>query len=252
MDDLLIFSDSVDQRLQHLEKIFQTSKLKVKLSKSEFFKEELEFLGHKISIYGISPADEKISAVQRIKPPRNVKEVRAVVGLLGFLNFFIPAYSEVIRHMTKLTRKNTPFVWDAKCQKSLELAKKHLESAPIMVYPDKSKPFHLFTDASNYTWSAVLMQTDDEAEVDTSSIHSKDGKGNADKTQPPYTFFENKPLWAIEYHSGSFQGSQVSWSAFVKGSAGIFKGILRMSFYLTDSDVIILVTINCYKNSSMQ
>ena len=127
MDDLLIFSDSPEQHLEHLEKIFEkfhTSKLKVKLSKSEFFKEELEFLGHKIGIHGISPADDKISAIQRIKPPKNVKEVRSVVGLLGYLNFFIPAYSEMIRHMTKLTRKNTPFVWDDKCQKSLDLAKK--------------------------------------------------------------------------------------------------------------------------------
>ena len=243
MDDLLIFSDSVEQHLQHLEKIFdkfQTSKLKVKLSKSEFFKQELEFLGHKISIHGISPTDEKISAVQRIKTPKNVKEVRALVGLLGFLNFFIPTYSEVIRHMTKLTRKNTPFVWDSKCQKSLELAKKHLEAKPIMIYPDKSKSFHLFTDASNYTWSAVLMQTD-EMEVDTQFSDPKEGKGKckSGKILPPYAFFENKPLRAIVYHSGSFQGSQISWSAFVKESAAIFKGILRMSFYLTDSDVII-------------
>ena len=245
MDDLLIFSDSPEEHLQHLEKIFdkfRTSKLKVKLSKSDFFKEELEFLGHKISIHGICPTDDKISAIQRIKPPRNVREVRSVVGLLGYLNFFIPAYSETIRHMTKLTRKNTPFVWDEKCQKSLDLAKCHLESAPIMVYPDKSKPFHLFTDASNFTWSAVLMQTDDSAEIETPSSYSKEREGRMDtydKKQPPYAFFENKPLRAIVYHSGSFQGSQLAWSAFVKESAGIFKGVLRMSFYLTDSDVII-------------
>ena len=66
MDDLLIFSDSPAQHLDHLEQIFQKfreSKLKVKLSKSDFFKEELEFLGHKIGIHGISPADDKISAI---------------------------------------------------------------------------------------------------------------------------------------------------------------------------------------------
>ena len=99
MDDLLIFSDSPQQHLQHLEKVFQKfreSKLKVKLSKSDFFKVELEFLGHKIGIHGICPADEKLSAIDRIKPPANVREVRSVIGLLGYLNFFIPAYSETI------------------------------------------------------------------------------------------------------------------------------------------------------------
>ena len=111
MDDLLIFSESPQQHLQHLESIFQKfreSKLKVKLYKSDFFKEELEFLGHKIGIDGICPADEKLSAINRIKPPTNVREVHSVIGLLGYLNFFIPAYSETIRHMTKLMRKNIP------------------------------------------------------------------------------------------------------------------------------------------------
>ena len=122
--------------------------------------------------------------------------------------------------MTKLTRKNTPFVWDERCQTSLNLAKCHLESAPIMVYPDKSKLLHLFTDAYNFMWLAVLMQTDDAVEVETPSLHPKEREGNRDtpekksqqKLQPPYAFFENKPLRAIVYHSGSFQGSQLAWS----------------------------------------
>ena len=251
MDDLLIFSDSPQQHLQHLESIFQKfreSKLKVKLSKSDFFKEELEFLGHKIGIHGICPTDEKLSAINRIKLPTNVREVHSVIRLLGYLNFFIPAYSEMIPHMTKLMRKNVPFNWDDKCQKSLQLAKEHLQSYPMMIYPDKSKPFHLFMDSSNFTWSSVLMQTDDVPQMETPSAAFKRKEGNIDtgkhdecndKDRPPYTFFENEPLKAIAYHSGSFQGSQLNWSAFVKEAAAIFKAVLRMSFYLTDSEVII-------------
>ena len=59
------------------------------------------------------------------------------------------------------------------------------------------------------------------------------------KIDPPYTFFENKPLKDTAYHSGSFQGSQLNWSTFVKEAAAIFKAVLWMSFYLTDSEVII-------------
>ena len=199
MDDLLIFSDSPAQHLDHLEQIFQKfweSKLKVKLSKSDFFKEELEFLDHKIGIHGISPADDKISAIQRIKPPKNVREVRSVIGLLGYLNFFIPAYSEMIHHMTKLTWKNVLFNWDEKCQQSLTLAKKHLESAPVMIYPDKV--FHFFSDTSNYMWSAVLMQTENAPEVQTDIASSeKKGEDNdhsskydkSDKERPPLRIF---------------------------------------------------------------
>ena len=122
MDDLLCFSDSPEKHLEHLRIIFSkfwTTKLKVKLSKSDFFKQELEFLGHKLGPHGISLVDDKKSAIDRIKLPTNVKEVQSVIGLLGYLNFYIPAYSELIRHMTKLTQQNVPFLWDDKCQKAL-------------------------------------------------------------------------------------------------------------------------------------
>ena len=156
--------------------------------------------------------------------------------------------------MTKLMQKNTPFNWDEKCQRSLQLAKEQLQSYPMMIYPDKSKPFHLSTDSSNFTWSSVLMQTVESSEIGTPSGPSKRKEGNIDtgkdeecsreehdsnKDRPPYTFFDNKPLKAIAYHSGSFQGSQLNGSAFVKEVAAIFKPVLRMSFYLTDSEVII-------------
>ena len=65
--------------------------------------------------------------------------------------------------MTRLTRKNVPFHWDDKCHRALELAKVHLQQSPVMIYPNKSKVFHLSTDASNYMWSSTLMQVLDEA-----------------------------------------------------------------------------------------
>ena len=92
------------------------------------------------------------------------------------------------------------------------------------------------------------MQTESILEMETSSASFKRKKGNIDtskydqynhKDRPPYTFFENEPLKAIVYHSGSFQGSQLNWCAFVKEAAAIFKAVLQISLYLTDSEVII-------------
>ena len=103
------------------------------------------------------------------------------------------------------------------------ISQRTLTVISMMMYPDKSKPFHLFTDSSNFTWSSVLMQTNNVPQMETPSVPFKRKEGNIDtgkhdeckgKDRPPfYTFFENETLKAIAYHSVSFQGSQLNWSA---------------------------------------
>ena len=52
LDDVLIFSKSWEEHLPHVNTIFnrfKTAGLKIKLSKCQFFKTQLHYLGHKIS-----------------------------------------------------------------------------------------------------------------------------------------------------------------------------------------------------------
>ena len=220
MDDLLVFSESKEEHLKHLEIIFEkfrNADLKLKLSKCQFWKKEIEYLGHLVSQEGIKVMPDKINTVLRIKPPSNVKEAKSVLGIMGYVASFIPMYSEVVRHINRLTRKNVPFVWDQKCQNSLDLAKEILTSPPILVYPDPNEKYHLFTDASNFTWSAALMQ---DRVIQTL-------KGKESKFLP------------IAFHSGTFQGSEVNWAAFQKEAAAIHRGIKWLSFYLYEADVVV-------------
>ena len=206
MDDLLVFSESEEEHLKHLEiifKKFRNADLKLKLSKCQFWKKEIEYLGHLVSQEGIKVMPDKINTVLRIKPPSNVKEAKLALGIMGYIASFIPMYSEVVRHINRLMRKNVPFVWDQKCQDSLDLAKEILTSPPVLVYPDPNQEYHLFTDASNFTWSAALTQ---ERVIQTP-------KGEESKFLP------------IAFHSGTFQGSEVNWAAFQKEAAAIHRGI---------------------------
>ena len=185
MDDLLVFSASEEEHLKHLEIIFEkfrNTDLKLKLSKCQFWKKEIEYLGHLVSQEGIKVMPDKINTVLKIKLPSNVKEAKSALGIMGYIASFIPMYSEVVRHINKLTRKNVPFVWDQKCQDSLDLAKEILTSPPVLVYPDPNEKYHLFTDASNFTWSVALTQ---ERVMQTS-------KGKESKFLP------------IAFHSGTF------------------------------------------------
>ena len=114
MDNLLVFSESEEEHLKHLEIIFEkfrNADLKLKLSKCQFWKKEIEYLGHLVSQEGIKVMPDKINTVLRIKPPSNVKEAKSALGIMGYVASFIPMYSEVVRHINRLTRKNVPFVW---------------------------------------------------------------------------------------------------------------------------------------------
>ena len=68
-------------------------------------------------------------------------------------------FSSIVFPITSLTQKNTPFVWTVACQTTLDMIKHAITNSSVLIYPDPNKQYHLFTDASNHTWSGVLTQT---------------------------------------------------------------------------------------------
>ena len=191
LDDILIYSSGVEAHLEHLRKVFlrlREAKLKLKASKCSFFKKHIQYLGHLVSGYGIEPLPEKLDAVENMPPPKTPKEVRQFLGLVGYYRKFVPKFADIARPLTNLTKQDVKFEWSEKCQKTFQLLKDMLLKEPVLKYPDPSKPYTLFTDASKYAWACVLTQ---EYE------HEFDGK-------------IRKILHPITYVSGLFKGSQVN------------------------------------------
>ena len=118
-------------------------------------------------------------------PPKTPKEVRQFLGLVGYYRKFVPKFADIARPLTNLTKQDVKFEWSEKCQKTFQLLKDMLLKEPVLKYPDPSKPYTLFTDASKYAWACVLTQ---EYE------HEFDGK-------------LKKILHPITYVSGLFKGS---------------------------------------------
>ena len=147
--------------MKHLELIFQRLRevdLKLKMEKCSSLKKHIQYLGHIVSGEGIKPIPERLSAIQQMPPPYTPKEVKQFLGLVGYYRKFIPHYAEIARPLHALTRKDTVFEWYDICQKSFDLLKTMVSEEPNLVYPDPSKPYVLFTDASKYAWSCVLTQ----------------------------------------------------------------------------------------------
>ena len=162
LDDLIIVSKDIDSHLKQLSQVFQKlteAGLKVKLTKCEFLKSRIEFLGHLIDGDGIHTVDSKIVAVKNFPTPKSVENVRSFLGLAGYYRAFVKSFASIASPLTRLLKKDTPFQWNAAQQQSFTTLKEALTHAPILAFPDYALPFTMCTDASALGVGAVLMQT---------------------------------------------------------------------------------------------
>ena len=148
-------------------------------------------------------------------PPRNPKEVKQFLGLIGYYRKFVPRFLDLARPLNALTQKNIELKLTQVCQDSFELLKTSLMTEPILTYPDPNLPYVLFTDASKYAWACVLTQE---------KTHITEGK-------------ETKILHPITYMSGLFRGSQINWACLTKEAYVIYMSFKKLAYYLEDADV---------------
>jgi hypothetical protein len=161
-DDILIYSQSYEQHLEHLRIVFallSKDQWKIKLSKCSFAQEQIAYLGHDISASGVSTDPEKISAIVTWPIPVNQKELRSFLGLAGYYRKFVRNIGVISKPLTELLKKHTVFVWTSIHTSSFEALKKALSEAPVLALPDFSKPFAIETDASGTGIGAVLLQS---------------------------------------------------------------------------------------------
>lgn len=161
MDDILIYSTSLQDHKNHLQEVFsilRVNKLFVKGTKCSFSQPKLEYLGHVISAEGVATDPEKIKAVQSWPTPTNIKQLRGFLGLSGYYRKFIQGYGTISKPLTELLKKNISFVWSSTVNEAFLALKEALVKAPVLALPDFSKPFTLHTDASGVDIGAVLSQ----------------------------------------------------------------------------------------------
>ena len=173
----------------------------------------MQYLGHYISWSGLEPVPEKLEDLKKMPPPTDITGVRKFLGFLGYYRKFIPQYSDIAKPLTNLTCKDEVFDWSGACQGAFKMLKEALLKEPILKYPDPSKPYVLYTDASKYAWAAVLTQT----------YQHNDEKGVKEIQHP------------ISYISGLFRGPQINWPALVKEAYMICMSTRKLDYYLDEA-----------------
>ncbi|GJP58391.1 hypothetical protein CLOP_g23643, partial [Closterium sp. NIES-67] len=161
LDDILIYSRDMKQHVEHLRRVFEIlrrERFYVKLSKSEFAIEKVQFLGHMVSAQGVHVDPKKIEAVRTWKTPENEKELQQFLGFANYYNRFVPHYAKIAAPLTNLLQKNTPYEWEPKHQEAVEQLKQALTTAPVLILPDPERDYVIEADASDQAVGAVLMQ----------------------------------------------------------------------------------------------
>jgi len=153
-DDILFYSSSFEEHLQHLQQVFELlaqDQWLVKLSKCRFAQESISYLGHVISAKGVGTDPTKVEVVHQCPQPADVKELRSFLGLAAYYRKFVRNFSIIARPLHDLLRKGQLFVWTEAHQSALI-------SAPVLALPDFSLPFQIQTDASDRGVGTVLLQ----------------------------------------------------------------------------------------------
>jgi hypothetical protein len=169
-DDILVATEGWKEHLGSVDKLLEELAkhgLTVRPSKVEAGYTTIEFLGHVVGKGKMRPVPQKVSKILNIAIPTTKKQVRALLGLIGFYRRYIPNYASVMAPLVNLTRKNqsSKVKWSKECQSAFDMVKNVLSSEPVVTLPDFTKPFIVRSDASSTGIGAVLMQKDKEENV---------------------------------------------------------------------------------------
>jgi hypothetical protein len=211
LDDIIIFSNSLEEHKEHLSIILGKLKaagITLNNQKSALFQREIPFLGSIISSGIIKPDPEKIKAIMDFKLPSTLRELRSFLGVANFCGEYIKHYATIAGPLTDLLQgeiKNSQkqILWTTVATESFEKLKNKIADITSRAQPDLSKEFILTTDASDTAMGAVLSQI-----------------GNNGKEKMISTF------------SKKFVKAQMNYSTTDKEALALEKGILHYDHYL--------------------
>ena len=156
MDDILTHSKREDHigYLIDLFKAIIRIGLKVSLRKCKLFKTELVFMGVIIKIENgmpkMQPLKSRIDAIQKVKPPKTVKECRFFCGMVNYMSVFLSSLQEKLIPIYFITRKGIPFYWGEEQQKAFDDIKHDVTHAPVLLMPNSHAPVLLMLNSNGH------------------------------------------------------------------------------------------------------
>ena len=161
LDDILIYSKNREEHTKHVQSVLKRlmeNHLFLKLKKCEFYTTTVTYVGIVITPEGVSMEKDKIEAIQEWKTPKTVKHIQAFLGFANFYRRFVNNFSKIVKPLTALTQKEKKWQWGSEEQEAFQTLKNEITKDPVLVHPNRDKPYFLETDASGVAMGAILSQ----------------------------------------------------------------------------------------------
>jgi len=136
--------------------------LKMNPKKCVFGVSSRKLLGFIVSKRGIEIDPNKAKAIAEMPPPKNVRELRSLIGRLQFIKRFISQHSQRCKPFYDLLKGEAKFEWNARCQEAFDQLKQYLMCPPVLVPPVSGRPLLLYVSATDVGAGAVLAQNNEE------------------------------------------------------------------------------------------
>lgn len=204
MDDVLIHGttqEEHDERLRKVLRLLQQAGLTLNSEKCLFSQQSVKFLGHCIDPSGIRPDPDKVRAIQKVRVPANVGDVRRFLGKVNQMSKFAPCLAEVTQPLRDLLKKKNQWVWSD----AFDRVKQIITSSPVLALYDPSLETVVSADASSFGLGAVLLQRQHTGDLKPVAYVSR----SVTPTKQRYAQIEKEALaftWACERLSGYLIG----------------------------------------------
>lgn len=161
IDDILIHAtdeETLKQRITIVKKRLLDNNIILNDKKTVECVTEIEFLGYTLSENGVKISEEKLAAIKLFREPRSAEEVRSFLGLVTFVNRYIPHLSTLASPLNNLIKKSTQFEWTNVHQKAFDDLKDGLAKQETLAYFDPNLETFVMADASPVGLGGVLFQ----------------------------------------------------------------------------------------------
>lgn len=223
VDDVLLMSHSVDKGIELLRRVLHaltSAGFSINIRKCSFLVTEVEYLGRVVSRGQVRPSPRKIEALVNTSPPKNVKQVRQLLGLAGYFRRYIKDYALKTAPIAHLTRKNFEFNWTSEHEGIRQDLVRYLTSEPVLAIFDPKLPTEVHTDASSIGYGALLLQT------------HPDGKKHV-----------------VAYFSKVTQGAENKYHSYELETLAVVKALQHFRHYLVGLKFVVITDCNALKST---